>query len=331
MSADRTSTPGHDGAVPPGARPGVVADLFLDDRARLDERTRIGARALLETSVAALESDLAAQLRRILPGAPLGNAPVYPRLAEAGLLHDPHLVAEMIAQARIAAIDEALLAQRMPGSAPGLLVRLAESRDRDVRAAALAFLLADNRAKQPAGDLPLSLHRRLVWWVAAAMRERIGPDADAALAEAAERSIAARHDTPDVGAAAATLAAAIDARAEERGHLLLDTLLEGRTTLFAAALAQALGIDPVEARAAALDAAGDGLWFALRALDLPRATIARIGWIVSEADAARDVEALPGLIDRIAAVTPEEAARHFATLALPAPFRAAVRALGAAA
>ena len=340
MPADRFPTPGDDGAVPPDARVAAaerraaarldraIADLLPDAGPGLDERTRVAAGRLLESGVGAIERDLIAQLRDVaLPN----DFDAYARLRAAGVLREPALMAEVIAQARIAALDEALVAQRMPGSAPGFLVRLGEAGDRQVRAETLAYLVADNGRRVMGGELPVALHRRLVWWTVAVMREHVGAGADRALAEAAERVLAARASRDDAAAAAMRLAAAIDARADEHAHVLIDTLREGHVALFAAVLARALGIDAAEAQAIVLDPEGERLWLALRALSLPRAAMARIGWALGEADAARDVESLPDALAAIDHVGPDDAARALATLALPGEFRDAVRTLGRAA
>lgn len=309
----------------------AMTDLFLDPRDRLHEQTRVAALAVIEAAVARLERDLRHLLGEAAGAA--SNLSVAERLTASGLLRDPPLIEEAVAQARLAAIDAALVAQRAPGTSVDLIQRLSRSDDRKVRAATLAWLIAENARAQGDGDLPPALHRRTIWWVAAALRERLPADAatDRALAEAAERSIAAREETPDVVEAAAALAAAIDAAPADLPHLLPDVLAEGRTHLFVALLAHGLSLDAGEARALVLDAEGDRLCFALRALGFTRPTIARVGWMLGEADMARDVERLPGALDRCEAMTAQAARRALATMALPAPFRAAVRALGRAA
>ena len=341
MSEDRLPTPEPDrGPAPPRAWAAAddrraamrwtatADDLFLDPRDRLDEQTRVAALAVIEAAVTALEGELR-QLIGTTLGPDTSNLSVAERLSTSGLLRDPALVEEAVAQARVAAIDLALVAQRAPGRTPDLMARLADAEARDVRAATLAYLVAENARRQGAGELPARLHRRLIWWVAAALRERLAADpaTDRAIAAAAERSIAAREETPDVTAAAATLAQAMRPAADDLPALLADVLAEGRLTLFVALLAQATALDACEARAIVLDAGGDRLLYALRSLGHDRASMARIGWMLAEADVARDVEALPGALDRCEAVVPDAARVALATTALPAPFRAAVRAL----
>lgn len=321
----------------------AIADFFLPDAERLDERTRAAVVALFEVTVGAIEREIAAHAARLLDSrgdAALaarlsgGNGGVLGRLVDSGLLRDAELMDELIAQARVELIDEALIANRAPGATPTLLARLTEVADGVIRNRAIAYLVADGRRRLPAADrraeLPAELFHRLGWWVAAALRERLGgdaPAADRALAEATQRSLAAYDEGERVEAAAAHLAAAIDALPHERAPLLLDTLAEGRLALFVAILAHALGVDAAEARGLALDPEGDRLWLALRALGMEREAIARIGWALCEADRARDVEVLADAIDPVAALAPEQAALAVAPLTLNRDFRAAVRAL----
>jgi hypothetical protein len=322
----------------------IVDDLFLPTQARLDDRTRAAIGGLLETTVATLERDLCAHAGRLLTLSGLPEAAarvtardgaVLARLTRSGLLRDPAIMAEFVAQARIDLIDASLIANRRPGSAATLLPRLAESGDGVVRRRAIAYLVADSRRRTPAAErraeLPFELQQRMTWWIAAVLRERLdgsgGVEGDRALAEAAQRSVAAHEDAERVETSALHLAGAIDAHAGERAGLMLDTLREGRLALFVALLAHGLGVEAGEARAVVLDAEGDRLWLALRALALDRAAIARIGWTLCEGDRTRDVERLPDALDRVAPLSPAEAATAIAPLALQAEFRSAVRAL----
>ena len=221
-------------------------------------------------------------------------------------------------------IEAGLAAVRPPSTSPTLLVRLSDSPDRVVRARASDYLVADGRRRAAGGELSRALHRRLAWWVAAALRERCGAAADAALTDAARHNAT---ETPSRLDLAVHLAAAVDLHPAERPTFLLDALSEGQVDLFAAVLAQALGIDATEARDLVLDPALDRLWLGLRAAGLTRPDIARIGWRLCEADPARDVEALPGSLDALDGVTPAAAMRALGVLSLDAEFRAAVRTL----
>jgi hypothetical protein len=184
-------------------------------------------------------------------------------------------------------------------------------------------------------ELPAELHHRLVWWVAAALRERVAETyegsiapLDRALSDAASRSLAAYDEGDRLEAAAMRFAAAIDAQPAELPHLLVETLEDRRIVLFVALLAHALGVGYALAREIVLDPAGDRLWLALRALELTRDTIARIGYALSEADSRRDLESFADTLDVIAAIDAGEARTALAPMKLDPDYRAAVLALG---
>lgn len=322
----------------------AIADIFLPQRDRLDDRTRAAVAALMEATVAAAERDIAGHAARLLATRGHGEAAqrlstnhplALPRLLSSGLLRDAEIVAEVIAQARIDLIDAALIANRAPGVRATLLVRLAESRDGVIRSRAVTYMVADSRRRVPTAarraELPGELLRRLAWWIAAALREQLGGTGDQvidrALVEATERSLSAQDEGDRVAMLAANLAAAIAPDAADLPHLLAETLAEGRLTLFVALLAQASGIEQAEARALVLDVDSERLWLALRGLGMAREEIARLGWLLCEADGWRDAEVLADVLGPVAALEPQAAAQVVAPLALDRDYRAAIRAM----
>ncbi|PMZ61591.1 hypothetical protein C1X97_30525, partial [Pseudomonas sp. FW306-2-11AA] len=118
-------------------------------------------------------------------------------------------------------------------------------------------LAAESRRRLPASlgqfrstDLPAELHHRLVWWVAAALRDqftdRAGaalPTLDRALVDAASRNIALHDEGERLEAAALRLACALDPRGHELSTLLADSLADRRVSLFIALLGRALALD----------------------------------------------------------------------------------------
>lgn len=326
----------------------AIDDFFLAEDDRLDDRTRAAISAVLTAAVHAIEREVAAHAARQLAGQGFaaqaaaladGNTPLLGRLLDSGLLRDRELMAELLGQVRQDLLGEALLANRAPGTQTALLARLTDCGDGVVAAAASAYLLADSRRRAPGtarrGDIPAALHRRLVWWVAAALRqarlaEEMQPAADRALVSAAQRSLSAHDDNDRLDTVAMRLAAAVDARQAELGPLLVEALEEGRAALFVAIVAHALAIDFAEARTLTLDPDGDRLWLALRSHGLDRATIARIGLALADADPRRDIEAFADELDTIAAIPVAAAREALAPLALHPEFRAALRALGRA-
>ena len=320
----------------------AIDDFFLAENDRLDDRTRAGMTALVATTVAAVEHDVAGHAAKLLLARgvtelPGSTASLLPRLIESGLLRDGDLMAELIGQVRQDMLGESLLANRGPDAPPNLLARLAACPDTVVSTMASAYLVADSRRRAAVtarrSELPAELHHRIVWWIAAALRERHVRSSDAqatidrALVDAALRSLSAHDEGERLEAVAMRLAAAIDARPAELAELLIDALAEGRIALFIAAIAHAQAIDYTEARGLVLDPDGDRMWLALRGHGCDRATIARIGFALAEADHRRDLEAFADLLDTIVAIPCDTARAALAPLGLNRDFRIAVRAL----
>jgi len=114
---------------------------------------------------------------------------VCDRLFHSGLLRDPALMTELMARVRQDAIAAALpLNAPDDPERPSLVNRFVQHPDRALASGAMAVLVAESRRRgdPDAGqltqtDLPADLHHRLVWWVAAALRERVGTVAADAL------------------------------------------------------------------------------------------------------------------------------------------------------
>ncbi|MGE7204745.1 hypothetical protein ACQKJZ_03585 [Sphingomonas sp. NPDC019816] len=312
-------------------RQAAALDLSLDDTERLTDRIRLTVAAHLRQLVEAIFHDLKHQATRLAVDAGHDAAnfwsasagDIVERLRDAGMLHDAPWVAEIVAQAHQRLIAAALPSEH-GGDAPSLLVRLSEAPDRIVAVAARAVLAAADHGGERPSTLTAQTHHALVWAVAAAMRDRDHPAADRALAQAAERVLAARDESEPFGAAALRLAMAIDARPAELPDLLLESLSDRQLGLFVAFLSHALGFGDRDMREIVLEPEGDRLWLALRALDLDRVTIARIGWSLSEADRRRDIEAFADGLDDVMSIAARDAAEALAILKLPAPFRAAI-------
>lgn len=329
----------------------AIDDAFLAPEARLDDRTRSALIGLIESLSATIERELSDQAARLLTqrgeaalaeALTAENAPVVTRLAEAGLLKDMEFVGECVARVRVELVSAALPAEA-PGESdqPSLLARLTGSTDRVVASAAQAVLTgeshrraaADGRALAGSG-LPNALHQRLLWWVAAAVRERALPHAggslaalDRAIAEAAIRNMSASDEDDRLEAAAMRLAEAIDAQPDELPTLLDEALRDRRVILFVALVGRALSLSFEIARDMVLDPSGDRLWLALRSLDLPRPTIARIGFRLCEGDGRRDLEVFADTLDVVASVDPQIADVAIAPLKLHPDYRSALRAL----
>lgn len=337
------------GVVADARLSGAIDDFFLADDARLDERTRLSLAQRLGAVVKAVETDIRRHAARVLSGQGhdaqaeqllKGHEDVVRRLSRAGLLRDRSLMDELIAQVRTELIGAALPAIEAEPDRASLLIRLAEVDDSVVAAAARALLSAEARARNAADRggvaaaiLPAERHHQLVWWVAASIREGQiaasgeGARVDRAIVEAAQRSLAAHDEGQRVEVLAVRLAAAIDARVDEIGMLLVEALGDRRLTLFAALLGRAVDLDFEGARAIVLEPEGDRLWLALRAAALDRATIARIALALADADPRRDIEAFADDLDAIASVSIEAARSALAPLTLHHDLRLAIDAL----
>ncbi|OWK30673.1 DUF2336 domain-containing protein [Sphingomonas mucosissima] len=321
-----------------------IQDLFLSDADRLDDRTRAAAAATLRMTVLAMAHDLARDVADQLPGHAVdhagGTSPdqaaaaVSRRLHGSGLLRDRALMEELFARVRQDMVSEALRANRVPAAEPTLLAEWVASGDDGLSRAAMAYGQAEARRQAEwRADLPLALHEKLLWWVAAALREQWAVEGgqqilvDRAIAQAAQRSMAGDDDQDRLEAAADRLVAALGANGADLAERLIAALEEGHLALFIALLSQALALDFVEVRALVLDPHDDRFWVALRGVDLERAAIARIGFLLADADPRRDLDAFADRLDAIAAIAAPEAAEGLAPMALPRQFREAQRAL----
>lgn len=328
---------------------GAIADFFLPEDARLDERTRLALAQVLAATVGAVEADIRRHAARILAGQGVdaraeallrGHDEVVRRLSRAGLLRDRQLMDELLARVRGDIMADALPIGFASPDAPSLLLRLTEVDDGIVAAAARALLAAEARRRTAqenglpgVGDLTAERHHQLVWWSAACIREaavaELGDDplTDRAIVEAARRSLAAHDEGIRAEAAAMRLAAAIDARPDELGPLLLDALGDRRLLLFIAVLGRAVDLDFDGARQIVLEPEGDRLWLALRAASLDRPTIAQVALALADADSRRDIDRFADELDVIAAIPVEAARSALAPLTLHHDLRLAIDAL----
>lgn len=317
----------------------AIEDFFLPEDSKLDDRTRAALAATLTAIVAAVERDLRRRAVAHSSGADPtaiqrieNGAPVLDRLVGSGLLRDFDMMRELIARTR-----QDLLVDLLPALPPdeigsaSLLARLAGSADARVGDSALAVMAAESRRRGLVDshrlertELPAELQHRLVWWVAAAIREQLGPSvADRIIAEAALRALADHDEGDRLESAAMRLAATVDPQPAELATVLRHALGDRRVALVIAFLGHALGIDYATMRQIVLDG-GDQLWLALRGAGLDRATVARVGLSLCEADPRRDIEAFADQLEAIAAVTPDEARGALAPLRLHPDFRSAM-------
>ncbi|GAA4764230.1 hypothetical protein GCM10023219_06000 [Stakelama sediminis] len=316
------------------ARAGQVRDFLLPDAHRLSEHVRHLTLQRLSATIDSVAREIGEHAVRLLERD--GKQGAAARLKQRDTIPETLLAAQAfqgsgIIDEILAATSLDLLTDSLPVEAkedpdqPSLLVRLSQSEDRLVATAAVALMHADGR-KQGGVILPAELHHRLVWIVAAALGRTGAGDADidGALIEATRRSLAAHDEGDRAEAVAMRLALTLDPTAEMRDALMTEAVQDRRLLLLAALMAQGLRIEFTDARDLLLDREGSGLWVALRALDLARPAIARIGYALCEGDPARDVEQFAAQIDAIMKISPDYARRAIAPMRLDPDYRQAM-------
>jgi uncharacterized protein (DUF2336 family) len=284
----------------------VLVDLFLPESMRLTDYQRVTVKRFIIRLVGSVEHDLRERLitthnARFTPEiiAALGSARVpiaLPLLQRARALHDVELVSLLLARVEEQRLSEVL---RRNGGDTRVVETLLADPDETVSAAAMAMLIAESRRhflfEEPVlarTDLPADMQYRLVWWVAAALREYLtrqhGADhglADAALMDAAAASLSGHDEGETLESAAMQLAYALAERGRLDDDLLQTACEEGRLSLFVAALAVRGGLDFEAARGMALPPFGERLIVLLRALDVRRESAGAVALALSIDDA----------------------------------------------
>lgn len=323
----------------------ALVDLFLPDEMRLTDYQRVTVRRFIARLVAAIEHDLR---RRLLEGDVAGFRPellaalasarlslALPVLERARALRDVELVSLLLAR-----VEEQRLANRVRvGGESGRLVEaLLADEDARVSGAAMALLIAESRRGfifdepvLPRTDLPAELQYRMVWWVAAALRDYMirlhGVDharADAAIVEAANASLAGYDEGETLESAALLLAHVVAERGWLDDQVLVAACSEGRLALFVALIAARGGIEFEAARGLALPPFGDRLIVLLRALGIARDATAAILLALGESDAG-----LEDQLDAFDALTEARAIEIVRPWRVGGGYRMAIAALAA--
>lgn len=284
----------------------VLVDLFLPESMRLSDYQRVTIKRFIVRLVGAVEHDLRQRLitshaarftPEILAGLGSARVPIaLPLLQRARALHDVELVSLLLARVEEQRLSSLL---RRDGEETRLVEALLADSDEAVSGAAMAMLIAESRRhflfEEPVlarTDLPADLQYRLVWWVAAALREYLtrqhGADhgvADTALMDAAAASLSSHDEGETLESSAMQLAYALAERGRLDDSLLQAACQEGRLSLFVAALAVRGGLDFDAARGMALPPFGERLIVLLRALDVRREVAGAVAQILSADDA----------------------------------------------
>lgn len=337
-----------------GRTSAALDDLFRPAEWRLGDRDRAVMAELLARILAAVEDELRSRLlaRGELPdsegfAASIGAAHVdiaMPVLERSGLLRDRGLVAALLRRSEEYRIGTRLRAAATV-SEDGRLDRLLDSADERLVAAATALLIAESRRNdrfdEPVlahSELPAPLHERLVWWVAAALRDYgvrhhgLDPGAlDRALARAAAEAIASHDAETALEACALRLAGLL---AEDEGltdGLLVEALSGARLALYVAMLAVRADLAWDAAWELATDPRGAGHAVLLRAIGVGREEGIRLAISMRQTAFAEpaDDDPFAGVAEAWDSLSPEAAAAAVAGWRLDPGYRDALADLAA--
>lgn len=324
----------------------ALIDLFLPEPHRPSDRQRHVMTQYLEKLVDDVEADLRHRLL-MLPaeGVPaalieaIGTARIEiaaPILARANVLRDTALVALLLTRAE----EERIVAMLRRAAESGSDTSTDdgspfEASDAKGARLEMALLIAEsrrfdrfNRPAIAAGDLPAEIEHRLVWLVAAALRDymirvhAIEPvRADDMIVAAVNAALGAHDEGATIEAAAMRVARHLRKRGLDGDAALVRVLRQGRFTLFVAILAVRARIDHSTAVAMASDPEGARLTVLLRAIGAGNETAAAILLDLAPAGAESRVE------DHVAnfeALTPDAAIEAIRPWRLDGAYRAAI-------
>jgi uncharacterized protein (DUF2336 family) len=272
----------------------ALADLALPEPLRLTEWQRTAIAALLAGLVRGIEDELRAELagRFSEPGeegihAALTSAHVpiaAPILERSAGLPDADLIGALLRRAEEHRLHKSAAAES------ALLIELAGDGDEEIAGEAMALLIAQggrlDRFQEPVmarTELGAELQHRIVWAVAAALRQYLTAEQDVDPA-AADRAIAASAGgllaAYDEGRTVDAMAARLVQRLHRAGRLddvcVARTLAEGGLPLFLAALAVRSGLASDAVWEIVSEPAGRGPALLLRAAGIGRGHAAAI-------------------------------------------------------
>ncbi|WP_211306361.1 DUF2336 domain-containing protein [Parasphingopyxis lamellibrachiae] len=233
---------------------------------RLNEIERIAIRRLYQNLVENIESELRARLlaRADLPDVPefrasLGAAHVaiaWPAFVRTGFPEDPELADILVHRAQSYGVMRNLR-QNVVMAENSRLEVLTDHGDRDIARDAMRLLIAESRfndrfddPRLGRGDLSEAADHRLVWTVAAALRDygrqQHGLDGwslDESIIGVATAMLAEQDDSAPADGIAMALAARLDRAGLLDDALLVEALNSARLTLYVAILAVRSGTD----------------------------------------------------------------------------------------
>jgi len=327
-------------------------DLFVVADSRLSDQQRIAMARILSGLVTAVEDEFRRRLVELLDEAvtpelvaALGTARVeiaVPILDRARLLHNDELVAILLRRADEHRLASALrgVDEAAGGERAGLIDRLLGHPGEGVAAAAMALLIAESRRFDRFGDpilartdLPAEMQHRLVWWVAAALRDymvdrhAIAPAAaDRPIVAAAMAILAGYDEGETLEGRAFALANRLQPGDALDDRLLADAVAEGRLALFAAALSLRAGVEGTAAWDSIADQSGSRLAVLLRAIECQRDIAAGIMFRLADAHCRPDDE-IAAHIDAFEQLDRDRAREALRPWRLDSDYRRAIAAL----
>lgn len=320
------------------------ADLLLPEQSRLSEWQRLTASALLARLVRSLEDALRGGVAHHLAHhealhAALGSPRVeiaLPVLERAQALRDPELGTVLVRR-----VEEHRFWKEHGASGDAFLNALVGDDDESVAREAMALLIARSRRfdrfQEPVmaeADLSADLRHRLVWLIAAAIRQYAiqqhglpSGEADAAIAAAAAELIGDYDEGASLEACCLRLSRRLMHLSRLEGADLANMLEGGQLPLFVAGLAVRCSLDYASAWEVLSDPRGRGPSLLLRCGGIERESAAWILLMLSARGrlfSGQDGDAAAAQLDLFDATT-EEAAREVLLLWQADPgYRAAI-------
>lgn len=279
----------------------AATDLLLPETTRLTEWQRLTAAALLSRLIRtiedALRSDLLDRLARydaLHAAFSSAHVPIaQPLLERAQVLRDPELSTVLVRR-----VEEHRFwkGQHYLTEAPDrLLVELITDADAELSAEAMAVLVARSRRFDRFGepvlartDLPAELQHKLVWMVAAALRQYMvlhhavpSREADAVIADAAQQQLAGYDEGSSLEAASMRLVRRMAELGRLEDPVLVRMLEEGLLPMFIAAIGARVALNYESSWEVLSDPRGLGPAILLRAASFGRNHAAAIFLILN--------------------------------------------------
>jgi uncharacterized protein (DUF2336 family) len=270
----------------------AATDLLLPDQARLTEWQRLTAAGLLSRLVRSIEDDLRARLATRFEAhealhAALSSAHVpiaLPILERAQVLRDSELTTLLVRRVE----EHRFWKSKAPARADEYLYELVRDEDDEVAASAMELVIARSRRfdrfQEPVMgqvELPAELQHRLVWIVAAALRQYVVQQhnvaaVDTAVAAAAGEIIAAYDEGDSLEARAMRLCRQLHQGGRLDGVALARAISDGVLPFLISGLSVLCGLDQGATWEVLSDPRGRGPALLLRAAGLARDEAAAI-------------------------------------------------------